>query len=552
MSRNAGDANFAATLTDRARAHAGATALIEPAGRGPGGRSRWRSISYGDLDTLATRYARGFTRVGVRRGDRVLYLLRPSIRGYAAFYALLRLGAVPILLDPRMGLRSLLACIEAVGPTVVLAVPLVHAVRVLVRRPFAAARVLVTDGRRWFWGGARLADCARGGGDLSASPTAPHDPSFLPFTSGATGTAKGVFYDHGLMRNQATMMRLVCGWHEGMRIVLCYAPFVPYALADGLTVILPDMDFSRPATAAPGRIVDALVDHRAECAFGSPIIWVRLVRYCARKGLVLSALQRAVTAGAPVPARLHRQLEPILGAGGRLYTPYGATEAMPLTTAHTGELAETWERTRRGEGTCVGRPLAGIDVWIIRVTDEPVPEWGEALRVPTGEIGEIVVGGPVVSPEYPLSPDETAKAKIRWNGRILHRTGDLGRLDTDGRLWFCGRKADRILTRQGMLPSLAIENIFNEHPAVFRTAVVGVGVPGAMTPVACVEMEDGAAFSSHTVADLRTLADGTSYAGVVDRFLCHPGFPVDARHNSKIRRDVLAAWATRVLSRGGA
>ncbi|HET6946193.1 MAG TPA: AMP-binding protein, partial [bacterium] len=343
----------------------------------------------------------------------------------------------------------------------------------------------------------------------------------------------------------------VCEWHEGMRVVMCYAPFVPYALADGLTAILPDMDFSRPGAAHPRRVVQALADHGASCAFASPIIWRHLSRYCERRGIVLPALQRAVTAGAPVPARLHRRLGPILGPGGRLYTPYGATEAMPLSTTNTEELAGTWDRSRSGEGTCVGRPFSGIDLWIIRVTDDPIPRWSDELPVRPGDVGEIVVGGAVVSPAYPLRPDDTTQAKIRRDGRLLHRMGDLGRVDAQGRLWFCGRKADRIQTRHGMLPAQAIENIFNEHPMVFRTAVVGVGAPGAAIPVALVEMEEKAAFSSDVVTELRSLAEGTRFAGTVQRFYSHPAFPVDARHNSKIRRDELARWATRVLGREG-
>lgn len=535
------DANFAMTLSARARAHPRKTALIEQGAR--------RSISFGDLESLANRYAHGLARQGVRRGDRALYLLRPSIDGYAVFYALLRLGAVPVLLDPRMGLRRLLACIEAVRPRVVLAVPQLHAVRMFAGRPFAAAQVLITAGHRWFWGGALLSQCLGEDGAVTVGPTAPGDECFLPFTSGSTGPAKGVFYDHAMLRQQVTVMREVCGWSEDMRVVMCFAPFVPYALADGLTTILPDIDFSRPAVARPPRIVEAVTEHGADCAFASPIVWMHLARYGERNGVTLPTLERAVTAGAPAPVDLHRRLRPMLHREGRLYTPYGATEAMPVTTTDTRELADTWEGTRAGYGTCVGKPLPGVDVRIIRVTDDPIQTWTDDLCVAPGAIGEIVVGGAVVSPAYPGRPDENARAKIRRDGRVLHRMGDLGRQDAAGRLWFCGRKSHRIETRQGMLPPVPLENIFNEHSAVFRTALVGVGAPGTQTPVACVEMEDGEKFSPRLEAELVALAEGTCFEGVVTRFLPHRGFPVDARHNSKIRRDELAVWATDVLGR---
>ncbi len=537
------DASFAAVLAARARRHPARTALVEG---GAGGRE----IAFGAFDALADAYARGLARHGVRPGDRALYLLRPSIDGFAVFFALLRLGAVPVLIDPRMPARSLLASIAGVRPEVVLAVPLVHAVRTLLaRRAFAGARVLVTAGRRWFWGGVRLSQCRLDGGAVPAVAAAPGDESLRPFTSGSTGAAKGVFYDHGMLRHQVAVVRDVCGWDEGMRAVICFAPFVAYALADGLTVVLPEIDFSRPAAAAPARVAAAVAGHRAECAFAAPIVWRRLARHCQHQGIGLPALERAVAAGAPAPVDLHRRLAPLLHPHGRLYTPYGSTEAMPLTTAHTAELAGTWERTRDGHGLCVGRPLPGVDLRIVRVTDEPIAAWSDDLEVPEGEIGEIVAGGDLVSPAYPGRPEATAAAKIRRGDRVLHRMGDLGRRDGDGRIWFCGRKDHRLLTRDGMLPADPIENVLDQHPAVFRTAVVAVGAAGEQTPVACVEMEAGEAFSPRLAAELSELAAGTRFAGVVRHFLPHRSFPVDARHNSKIRREELARWAAAVLGR---
>jgi olefin beta-lactone synthetase len=528
------DANFAATLSTQARARPGATAVIEPGPR-RAGRASWRSITFAEMESLADRYATGLARRGVRRGDRALYLLQPSIDGYAVFYALLRLGAIPVFIDPRMGLGRLLACVETTRPRVALAVPLFRGVGLFARRSFAATEM-------WFTSRS-LRRCVAKQRGAPSEPAAPEDVCHLPFTSGSTGPAKAVHYTHGMVRAQVGLVREVCCWREGMKVVMCFAPFVPYALADGLTVILPDMDFSRPAASRPERIVEAVNAHRSECAFASPIVWMKLARYCERACIQLPTLQRAVSAGAPVQMDLHRRLRPFLHVEGRLYTPYGSTEAMPVTTTDTLALADTWQQTSGGYGTCIGKPLPGIEVRVIRVTDEPIPRWSDELCVPSGVVGELVVGGAVVSPVYPDRADETARAKIRREGDILHRTGDLGRIDADGRVWFCGRKSQRIETRAGMLAPVAIENIFNEHPSVFRTAVVGVGPRGAQEPVACVELERGERFSPALEAELVALADATSFKGTVTRFLPHRGFPVDPRHNSKIKREELAAWA---------
>jgi acyl-CoA synthetase (AMP-forming)/AMP-acid ligase II len=541
------DANFAATLSARARRHPGQAALVEP-----DPRARWRSISFSDLDALADRYANGLAHHGVRRGDRALYLLRPSIESFAVFYALLRIGAVPVFIDPRVGIRRLLACITSARAHVLLAVPSIHLLRLVAPRAFADATVRFTSGGRWPGGGVPLADCRGGTSGHARGPVALEDACFLPFTSGSTGAAKAVLCSHRMLRHQVSIAHEVCGWREGMHVVMGFAPFVPHALADGLTVILPDIDFSRPARARPERIIAAVNDHGAECAFASPVVWRNLARHCEEHGVTLPTLERGVTVGAPVPMALHRRLAAVLPSGGQLYTPYGATEAMPVSTAGSGELAATWQRTRSGYGTCVGRPLSGVDVRIIRVTDDPIATWEDALCVAAGEIGEIVVTGDLVSLAYPDRPDETARAKIGDGDRVRHRMGDLGRIDADGRLWFCGRKSQRIETRHGMIPPDAMENIFNEHPAVARTAVVGFGPPGAERVAVCVELAAGASFTRQLVAELVAQAKGTCFEGVASHFLPHRGFPVDARHNAKIRREVLAAWVADTLGESAA
>ncbi|TFG53023.1 MAG: peptide synthase, partial [Gemmatimonadales bacterium] len=507
------------------------------------GRQGWRSTSYGALDALADRYASGLAREGVRSGDRVLYMLRPSVEGYAVFYALLRLGAVPAFLDPRMGLTRLLACVEAIRPRVIIAVPAFQSLRLIARLAFAGTELAITSGRIWLPATRRLRRCLADSGDFMARPAGQDDECYLPFTSGSTGVAKGVFYTHGMVRAQTALVRQVCGWDDGMRVVMCFAPFVPFALADGLTVILPRMDFSRPADARPADICEAMTAHAAEYAFASPIVWMNLVRYGERARVGLPALRHAIAAGAPVPPGLHSRLTALMHAEGRLHTPYGATEAMPLTTTDSHALAGTWAASGNGYGTCVGKPLPGIELHVIRVADDPIPEWSRDLLVPEGTIGEIVVGGPVVSPSYPHLPEETARAKIQRDGHCLHRTGDLGRVDAEGRVWFCGRKSNRIETHEGMLAPVTIENIFNQHPGVLRSAVVGVGPRGAETPVACVELERGVTFSRRLEAELIALADATPFRGAVTRFLRHRSFPVDPRHNSKIRREALAVWA---------
>ena len=176
--------------------------------------------------------------------------------------------------------------------------------------------------------------------------------------------------------------------------------------------------------------------------------------------------------------------------------------------------------------------------------------WREDLVVGPGIVGEITVAGPSATDEYFARTEATRMAKIRERisareERIVHRMGDLGYFDAEGRLWFCGRKSHRVETAGGLMTTEQIEPIFNTHRRVARTALVGVGVRGMQTPVLCVELKDGVPDSEwvHVQAELERLAMREPKTARIHHFLRHPGFPVDIRHNAKIGREKLAEWA---------
>jgi acyl-CoA synthetase (AMP-forming)/AMP-acid ligase II len=205
------------------------------------------------------------------------------------------------------------------------------------------------------------------------------------------------------------------------------------------------------------------------------------------------------------------------------------------------------EKSRRGAGTCVGKPLSGIDVRLIHITDEPITRWSEDLSVPDGEFGEIVVVGDVVTKRYYGLDRATACAKIRDDDRIRHRMGDVGYRDEQGRIWFCGRKGYRVVTENGTMFPVPCEAIFNEHPDVSRSALVGVGPRGKQTPVIIIEPESGRFPRGGGVAVFREeileLARSSDLTRSINRVLFHRSLPVDIRHNAKIDREQLAIWA---------
>lgn len=543
-------------VANRLRVHASERpdqpALIVPDGEG------WTSITYRELDRRVDRFARGFEQKGLKRGDRVLFLVKPGIDFYAAIFGLFRMGAIPVLMDPGMGLKPLLGCIAQIQPRAVLALPIVHLIRLLKRKSFKSADLHITAGARWLWGGYTLAQC-EAEGDVPyeiVDGRSAEDEGFIAFTSGSTGPPKGVSFLQRMLINQAAMIGEGYAATPSMTTVECFAAFVLFDLAIGMTTVIPDMDLSKPATADPAKVVKAIRDHGAQMAFASPVVWQNVTRWAQERGETLDTLDKVLTAGAPIPADLHRRFRQVLRDGVDLFTPYGATESLPVSSIGTTEvLTETWTRTAGGFGTCVGSTFEGVTVEIIGITDDAIPEWDDGLRVPEGEVGEVTVFAPICSPEYKDRPDANAVSKVLRDGRIGHRMGDLGYKDGQGRIWFCGRKShalwvDPAVVRaegvrdDGLVPAVPVEGVYNEHDAVLRSALVGVGAPGQQRPVLVVELEKGRTWSAEIEGEIAKMAEGTRWAGAVARVLHHESFPVDPRHNSKIKRGELREWAT--------
>lgn len=535
--------NIGQTLAEMAVQAPYRPAIIFPAGRDRQGRARYVQLTFQQLNRLCDQYAHGLAEYGLRRGDRVLMMVRPGLDLIAVTFALLKIGAVPVLIDPGMGRRAFLQCVGEAEPTAMIGLPLAHLIRHLFPGPFRTVQRAVTVGRRWFWGGPTLAGLRSERSEpFPAAPTGPEDEAAIAFTSGGTGIPKGVVYLHGIFRAQINIMRREMNVAEGevhLAGIYIFALFNP---ALGVTTVIPEMDPTRPARFDPAPVVEAIQTHGVTMSVGSPVIWQKICAYCLAHEIRLASFKHIFMFGAPVSPDLLERFGPVL-AGGRIYTPFGATEALPITMIEADEiLAETAVRTAQGAGVCVGRPIGGATVRIIPITDEPIPAWDESLPLPSGQIGEIAVKGPVVTRQYLNRPAQTAAAKIRADDGLWHRMGDLGYLDEAGRLWMCGRKSHRVEMADGLLLPVQCEAIFNQHPAVSRTALVGLGPYGAQRPVLVVQLREEAD-QQRITAELLALGAEYAHTRPIQTVLFHPDFPVDVRHNAKIQREKLAQWA---------
>jgi acyl-CoA synthetase (AMP-forming)/AMP-acid ligase II len=288
----------------------------------------------------------------------------------------------------------------------------------------------------------------------------------------------------------------------------------------------------------PGKIVQAIQQEKITNSFGSPTLWRKIGGYCEEHSVQLRSLRRVLCAGAPVPASLWAGARHWM-PNGELFSPYGATEALPVSSISASEIAQV-----SGTGACVGHPLAANHVKIIALTDAPIASLAATRELSRGTVGEIIVTGPSVTRAYDAAPEATAEAKIPGPSAIWHRMGDCGYLDDAGRLWFCGRRVERVETGTETLFTEPCEQVFRADPRAARYALIGLGPRGAQTPALVVEARiNGEADRIIFARALRGIALSSPATREICRFYFHPKFPVDVRHNAKIHRLALARWA---------
>ncbi len=536
--------SIAAALSTQAESQPDGIALIMPTKRSASG---WEDVryTYRELNELTDRLAAGLHANGMGPGTRVAFMVPPSLEFFALFFAFFKAGCVPVLVDPGIGLKPLKTCLGEAKPQAFIGITKAQVARMILGWARESIETVVSVGRRPFWQGLRYADLLEASADSFTAPEIDADgEAAILFTSGSTGIPKGVVYRHRHMVAQVELMREAFGMSPGEVDLPTFPPFALFDHMLGMTTVIPKMDFTQPAKADPDMLVSMIEQYQVTNLFGSPALMNTLSRHLVANDLKLPGIRRMLSAGAPVHPHVIERIHTAIESPADIHTPYGATEALPVATVAGRELVgELSDGNRSGQGICVGKPLAGNEGRIIPITDEAIDLTEYAGEVADGEIGEICVCGPTVTDTYWQREEQTRLAKMTDNrGRIWHRMGDLGWMDTNGRLWYCGRKSERVRALAGTLYTECVEGPVNAVDGVFRSALVGVGKPGDHEPVIVIEPEKDAVRSDVELL-VREVLDARKETAVIKRIEFHKSFPVDIRHNAKIRRPQLAEWA---------
>ena len=541
--------NVAGALSWQARRQPNATAIHYPSG-GAFGKEKYLECSYQELDELSNVYARGLKAYGIGPGTRTALMLTPGLDFFAVFFALFKAGAVPVLIDPGIGVKPLKACLAEAAPKAFIGVTKAHFARKFLGWAKESCELLVSAGPKFGLGGVTLKKI-REMGEADSSEVLhdvdPNDMAAILFTSGSTGAPKGVVYRHRHFNAQVQMLKKAFDIEPGEVSLPTFPPFALFDPALGMTTVVPIMDPTRPADADPEKLISAMNRFKVTNVFGSPALLDTLSRHCVEKRIRIESVTRVISAGAAVPIRTIRRMQQSLYQDADIHTPYGATECLPVSSISASELDDKMvDRIESGDGVCVGRPIEPNEVRIIKISEMAFNHLSETTEMPFGMPGEIIVTGPSCTESYWQREEATDMAKlVDDQGRTWHRMGDVGLMDGQGRLWYCGRVSQRVDTGKDVLFADQCEAIFNQHPDLVRSAVVGVGDRGRQTPVLCIEVKGklSPVDTERVHFDLLQLAQAHTITREIRTVLFHPGFPVDIRHNSKIRREELAEWA---------
>lgn len=510
--------------------------------RKSGGSYDYPFYTFKQFEERSNQFANKLTSLGVRPGMRTLLFVKPCLDFSVITFALFKIGAIPVLIDPGMGLKNLLKSIKQVKPEAMVSIGMVHWIRRLKWAPFSNVKVKISLNKVGFSTAYIYEGLDSESKKFEIYPAKDSDYSAVLFTSGGTGIPKGVLYTHGVLNAQTEALQKMFSLDETQKDLPGFPLFALFTLAMGMTSVVPDMDPTKPAQCDPTRIIKNIVDNDITFVAGSPAIWERVGKYCLEKNIKLPTVKQVVMFGAPVRAEIHEMFKKILTIGDT-YTPYGATESLPVSLISGSEiLSGLSELTRTGAGTCIGLPAPGIEIKIHKASDIPEVQLNE---LPQGEIGEILVSGKQVTAAYFDMPEETAKAKIFENGKLWHRIGDVGYIDTSRKLWFLGRKAHRVIIDEKTVHyPIRVEAIFNQHKDVKRTALIEIVKNSKKAAALAIERHDGQTnLSAEFKRDLIELAQSSDYTLMIEDFYLHPSFPVDVRHNIKIDRVKLSRWA---------
>ncbi len=449
-------------------------------------------LTFLELKQRADALAASLSRLGIVKGDRVGIMLPNCPQYIFSAFAVLRLGAIVVNINPSYTAREVLTVAGDSGVRLMITLdalaPLVQAVRAQT----GIEEVIVTSLAEYSVAAApppridaahTMADLIAGAAaaDLPRVPIDPHDVAVLQYTGGTTGTPKGAMLTHAniwaniVQTESWTNPSYVLGGRERYLVVIPYFHIYAFSVCMMVGLRVGALQIIHPKY-EPDAVLASIRDFRPTYFPAVPTVFVSLLTHPRVADYGLEHVRLFNSGGAPCPVEVMEEFE--RRTGRPLNEGYGLSETSPVTHS-TPQLA------LRKIGT-VGLPFPDTDQKIVDV------ETG-ARELAIGEVGELCVSGPQVMKGYWNKPEESANVLRRdASGRVWFHTGDIARMDEDGYTSIVQRKKDMIIVDGYNVYPSDVESVLYAHPAVRLAAVIGV--PDAYhgeTVKACIALKPG-------------------------------------------------------------
>ena len=485
-------------------------------------RGTQRHVTWQQLHDRVMGLATGLSRSGIAPGDRVSLLIPPSPELVAVVYALWRIGASAVIVDAGLGVRAMRRALRSAAPDHCIGIP----------KGIALSRSLHIPGLR-----IKTTELMSFSSVIEPPAEPPdHSEAVVVFSSGATGPAKGVVYTQAQVQGTRDAITATYDITERDALVAAFAPWAVLGPALGIPSAIPNMDVSAPRTLTANAVAEAAASIGGTIMWASPAALRNVLQTAdqVEDRTPFAHLRLVMAAGAPVSRGLLVEAQHVF-PNARVGTPYGMTEVLPVCDVDLVEL----EAAGAGNGVLVGAPIRGVDI-AVRALDAGGEPHGELITA-AQITGEIHVRAPHMRERYDRLAAVDVRSPAGW-----HATGDVGHLDAAGRLWIEGRLQHVIVTESGVVTPVGIEQLVQADPDVEQAAVVGVGPRGSQVLVVIVTGPGGPIAGVELTARLRAAVrkqTGRDLAAVLVR----ASLPTDLRHNAKVDRVALRAWADAVL-----
>jgi len=547
--------NISRHITDFSQTAPYKKAVICLSGRDDNRKMAYSHLTFRQLNQQSDDIARGLQRSGVVRGTKTALQMTPGIQWFAVTYALLKIGAVPVLIQPSLGFRHIAQCIKAVEPEALITSPQFSMIQMMYPKYYQSVHLQINTGRNWFKKGLSLLDLQQNEpGPFQIADIRDQDHGMIVFsTSNEVDVPKPIILTHKMLNATMSLMESVLNLCSESLLLSTFPFFMILSPALGLRQIIPSLNSIQSPKIDPRMIIESIWDHGITHLLMTPTQLMVLENFLRDAGIFLHSIQRILSWGEAYPAEELQKFHYFVNNSSQVFPVYGIAEAPLVTTLGSHEIvSETQIKTERGFGLCQGKIITDMDMKIIEVSDRPIDNWSDDLMIEGSNIGELVVKGEAVSNKYANSVKADALTKIPDGKNMWHRTGDVGWIDSNGYFWFCGRKKDRIIISEDeTLYTIPCEAVFMRHQRVHRCIIVGVGPVPYQTPVLIIELApgDSGKYISTLTHELMDLAQAYPHTGNIKNILFRKRFPVHPIFHQKINRKQLTVWAAKKLGK---